>query len=100
MFFRKYEHKVKIGKKSLERKEVLTLLVDHVTGKIISLSAVLSKLMWKYIIIIITIFRSESSSRTRPCDKKKKWKEKVWNSMTLLLWHEVTSDIARYTTIL
>ena len=58
MFFRKYEHKVKIGKKSLERKEVLTLLVmgylpkvDHVTGKIISLSAVLSKLKWKYIII-------------------------------------------------
>ena len=45
MFFRKYEHKVKIGKKSLERKEVFTLLVmgylpkvDHVTGKLIGVS--------------------------------------------------------------
>ena len=68
MFFRKYEHKVKIGKKSLERKEDLTLLVmgylpkvDHVTGKIISLSAVLSKLKWKYIIIIKTPFDGNRS---------------------------------------
>ena len=32
--------------------------------------------------------------------KKKKWNGKVWNIITLPLWHEMTSDIARYTTIL
>ena len=42
------------------------------------------------------VFRSESSSRTRPCQKKKKWNQKFSNSIGLLLWYWMTFNVARY----
>ena len=43
------------------------------------------------------VFRSEISFRTRPCKKKKKkWNGKFWNSIGLLLWCQMTYNVARY----